>query len=234
MGELIPVDYNHDDVAMRGFLALPEGPGPHPAMMVYYSALGLDDLVRNRTREFADMGYVAFATDMYGDQENPFFALQGNPEMFRNRVLTSYNLLCERPEVDNARIGAIGYCFGGQCVLELARSGADVRAVVSFHGLLKTGLLAKPGAVKGKVLVLTGALDPYAPIDDVAAFQQEMTEAGADWHLTVYGNGKHAFTEHNILERVDPSMVQMDGLAYDPLLDKLSWSQAMAFIEALV
>ncbi|EHJ62624.1 dienelactone hydrolase family protein [Novosphingobium pentaromativorans] len=234
MRELTPIDYQHDGVTMHGLLALPDGPGPHPAIMVMYSALGMDDLVRNRTREFADMGYVALATDIYGDQDDPFFTLQGNPQLLRDRVLAGYHVLCHMSEVDKNRIAAIGYCFGGQCVLELARSGADVRAVVSFHGLLKTGLPARPGAVKAGILVLTGALDPYAPLSDVAIFQQEMIDAKADWHLTVYGNGKHAFTERDIMERADPSKVQMDGLAYDPLLDKLSWSQALAFIDALI
>jgi dienelactone hydrolase len=114
-------------------------------------------------------------------------------------------------------------------VLELARSGADVKAVVSFHGLLRARIPAQPGMVKAKVLALTGAKDPYAPPADLDVFQKEMTAAGVDWQLTLYGQGWHAFTDPDAAE-----MVTVPGVKHDPLLEKLSWAQGMAFIDSQV
>ena len=238
MSDLHSIEYGHDGVALRGELATPTGPGPHPAVLVMHDARGLGALVRRRARDLAAAGYVALATDMYGGGkrfENAleagelFAALQKEPERLRDRVLASFEALKVQPQVDGRRIGAIGFCFGGQCVLELARSGADAAAVVSFHGLLTTRFPAKRGAVKAKVLALTGAHDPYAPLEDVEAFRKEMAAAGADWHLTIYGEGWHAFTDPSAAE-----MTNVPGVRHDPLLETLSWVQATAFLDALV
>jgi dienelactone hydrolase len=227
-------DYEHDGLLLKGQLAAPDGPGPHPAVLIMHDALGLGDLVCRRAAELAGAGYVALAADMYGLGKRPaeptehgvhFAALQAEPENLRARVLASYEALRSLPQVDPARISAIGYCFGGQCVLELARSGAEVASVVSFHGLLTTKLPAQPGQVKAKVLSITGALDPYAPVADVETFQKEMTDAGGDWQMTLYGLGWHAFTDPDVSPDIP-------GVRYDPLLDRLSWSQATAFLEA--
>lgn len=235
MGELRAMEYEHDGVVLRGELALPALPGPHPGVLVMHDAHGLNDLVRRRALAMAELGYAALATDMYGGgklftgqtEVGPSFqALQDDPRQLRGRVLAAFEALRARPEVDASRVGAIGFCFGGQCVLELARSGADARAVVSFHGLLHTAQPARAGEVKAKVLVLTGARDPYVPGEAVAALQREMSEAGADWQLTVYGDGWHAFTDPN------PKKAEVPGVRYDPLLDRLSWAQATAFLEA--
>ena len=237
MGELRTIEYEHDGVRLLGRLATPAGLGPHPAVMVMNDARGQGELVRKRALDLAEMGYIALATDMYGDgfyatdpQEGGklMVALEHAPETLRARVLRNYEVLKAQPGVDPGRIGAVGFCFGGQCVLELARSGAQVAAVASFHGLLTSAMPAKSGAVKAKVLVLTGALDPYAPLDHVAGFQQEMTAAGGDWHLTLYAKGFHAFT--------DPTAGQMSatlpGIQYDPLLARLSWAQATEMLDA--
>jgi dienelactone hydrolase len=122
-------------------------------------------------------------------------------------------------------MAAIGFCFGGQCVLELARTGADVKAVVSFHGLLGTQIPTPRGGVKAMVLAITGALDPFVPESDVQRFQEEMAAAEADWHLTIYGQGWHAFTDPDVSTHHD-----IPGVRYDPALDHLSWSQATAFL----
>lgn len=228
--------YDHAGTALTGRIARPDGPGPHPAVLVMHSALGPDPQCERRAAELAAAGYVALASDMYGqgamraelDHGAAFMALQGDPAALRARVVAAFDALRALPEVDPSRIVAIGYCFGGQCVLELARSGADVAAVVSFHGLLKTASPAAAGAVTARVLVLTGAKDPYAPLDDVAAFQAEMEAAGAEWHVTVYGRGEHAFTAPDIARHDVP------GTRYDPLLDRLSWAQATAFIDAAI
>jgi dienelactone hydrolase len=228
-------EYEHDGVTLKGELALPAGPGPHPAVLVMHHAIGLGSNEMRRARMLADAGYVALATDMYGigTREVPqseyaplFMALQEDPAKLRARVLAGYEALRARPEVDPGRIGAIGFCFGGQCVLELARSGAEAAAVVSFHGILTARNPARPGTVKARVLAIAGALDPYAPPADVEAFQKEMTAAGVDWHLTVYGQGMHAFTDPSVEDHGVP------GVRYDALLDRLSWSQATAFLDA--
>jgi dienelactone hydrolase len=236
MTELRTIDYAHGDDALQGQLAVPTGPGPHPAVLVMHDARGLGELVRARARKLAELGYVALATDMYGAAGNDkdvresgelMLALHKEPERLRGRVLAGFEALRARPEVAAGRIGALGYCFGGQCVLELARSGADVKSVVSFHGLLTSEFPAKPGAVKAKVLVLTGAHDPYAPPEHVDGFRKEMTAAGADWQITIYGEGYHAFTDPNAGE-----LTHIPGLRYDPLLDKLSWTSALAMLDA--
>jgi dienelactone hydrolase len=236
MGGLSTFDYAHEGVALRGQLATPTGSGPHPAVLVMHDAHGLGAVVRERAERLAAAGYVALATDMYGDGRlftnesagAPFMELQENPTLLRGRILAALEALKALPQVDKSRIGAIGFCFGGQCVLELARSGADVKAVVSFHGLLKTRQPAQAGAVKAKVLVLTGAKDPYAPLEDVAAFEGEMIAAGADWQVTTYGEAWHAFTDPKAETKNVP------GVRYDPLVDKLSWAQTTAYLAALV
>jgi dienelactone hydrolase len=229
-------DYRHDDVQLTGWLAQPSGPGPHPAVMVMHSALGISDVVRGKADELAAMGYVALATDMYGsapDDGDPkaygalFKALIDDPDLLRARIRSAFDAIRSLPGVDAGRIAAIGYCFGGQCVLELARSGAAVRSVVSFHGLLTSAQPAERGAVQAKVLAITGALDPYAPAEHVQAFQKEMTEAGVDWQVTVYGTGWHAFTDPVVGRRED-----LPGLRYDAMLDRLSWAQATEFLSA--
>jgi dienelactone hydrolase len=227
--------YGHGGVTLTGQLARPSGSGPHPAVLVMHSALGLDDHMCRRASDLAALGYVALATDMYGigrkslsrAETGPLLGpLLDHPDLLRSRVVAGLDAVRALPDVDSSRVGAIGFCFGGQCVLELARSGADVRSVVSFHGLLKTAMPAPSGTLTAKVLVITGAKDPYAPAEDIAAFEDEMTAAGADWQMTVYGAGFHAFSVPNISESRIP------GTAYDPVLDSLSWAQATAFLAA--
>jgi dienelactone hydrolase len=238
MSDLRNIEYTHGGVTLRGVLALPSGPGRHPGLLVMHDARGLGPLVRRRCLELAAAGYVAFGSDMYGGGRRfedaravgPLFQeLQDNPQGLRDRVLAGFDVLRSEAKTDTSRTGALGFCFGGQCVLELARSGVEVRAVVSFHGLLRTKLPAQPGAVKAKVLVLTGMKDPYAPIADVEVFQNEMTSAGVDWHLTTYGSGWHAFTDPDAGE-----MANVPGVKYDALLEKLSWVQSSAFLDTLV
>lgn len=238
MSDLRTIEYEHDGVTLRGELAVPSGGGPHPGMLVMHDAHGIGSLVRRRTLELAARGYVAFAPDMHGggrrfenarDAGVLLKALYEKPQRLRDRVLAGFEVLKGQSQTDAHRIAALGFCFGGQCVLELARSGADVKAVVSFHGLLKTPMPAEPDVVKAKVLALTGKRDPYAPPADVEAFQKEMETAQVDYHLTVYGQGYHAFSEPEAVQ-----MTNIPGLRYDPVLAQLSWSQATAFVDAAV
>ena len=235
MPETQELTYRHGDTTLTGQIARPVGDGPHPAVLVMHSALGLDDHMCRRAGGVADLGYIALATDMYGvggmtltrgEQGRHFMRLQKHPDLMRARVLAGFEAVRALPDVDGDRVSAIGFCFGGQCVLELARSGAPARSVVSFHGVLTTAQPAQPGAVSARILCITGAKDPYAPAADVASLQQEMTAAAADWQVTMYGAGFHAFTFPDIGEQNIP------GVAYDPLLDRLSWAQATEFLAA--
>jgi dienelactone hydrolase len=236
MSELERYDYTHDGVTLQGRLARPKAGGKRPAVLVFHHALGQCRHDLERAGHLAEAGYVALACDMYGfglrqatqEEFAPIFqAMQDDPDLLRARIMAAYEALARLPEVDPAQISAIGFCFGGQCVLELARSGADVRGVVSFHGLLTTKRPAPRGGIKAKVLAITGALDPYAPLEHVQAFQQEMAATEADWHLTIYGQGWHAFTDPDV-ERIH----KVPGVVYDERLDKLSWAQATAFLAA--
>jgi len=206
-------------------------------VLLYRDALALNSVCHRRARDLVAAGYVAIIADMYGtgpgepsvdDTTRSFLDLQGKPETLRGRVVALFEAAKGVAGVDSKRIAAFGYCFGGQCVLELARSGADARAVVSFHGLLTTQLPAAKGAVKGKVLAICGFLDPHCPPEGTAALQQEMAAADADWHVTVYGNGMHAFTDPEVATRIT-----LPGLKYDPFLDDASWSQANVALKAV-
>jgi dienelactone hydrolase len=227
MSELRPVICNHEGVGLQGLVAEPSTTGPHPAVLVMHTALGLGKQMRHQVLTLAKMGYIAVATDMYGGgacYTNPaeagsaFSSLRNNPQLLRARTVAWHALVSGMANVDPKRIGAIGYCFGGHCVLELARSGADVKAVVSFHGLLETSMPAQRGAIKGIVSVYTGAKDPYAPEEHVQAFRHEMTAAEAQWQVTVFGDAEHGFTDP------DASKMKRPGIAYHGLADRMSWA----------
>lgn len=236
---LEPLTLVHDDVELIGEIAIPAGTGPHPAVMVMHNALGMDDFIRDRVRRLARLGYVAIATDMYGQGRDGFrddpqaggslmMALVNKPEHLRARVVAWYEKLKSHPQVDAARIAAIGFCFGGQCVLELARSGVDAKAIVSYHGLLTTALPAQPGAVQAHVTVYTGAKDPYVPAADVAALRHELNEAGAHFQITEFSDAYHAFTDPRSAGLGRP------GIGYDKIADAVSWAGTLALFETLV
>ena len=236
MSSLEMLEYCHGGITFQGRLAKPAETGLRPAVLVAHHGPGQSQFDFDRSALLADAGYYALAIDMYGFGMSPsskdaFIPLYQEmidvADLIRNRMRAAYDALRSVKGVDPDRISAIGFCFGGQCALELARSGADLTAAVSFHGVLSTKLPAKKGSVRAKLLVMTGALDPWAPANEVADFQQEMTEAEADWHLTVYGKGEHGFT-NPLVEREHA----LPGIRYDAMLDRLSWQQAMAFLKA--
>lgn len=228
----------HRGAQLEGQIVVPAGPGPHPGVLVMSNARGLGPHMIEVATRLAQCGYVAIATDMYGnggyfpnDDESAGKAvapLWADPELLRSRVVSWYDCIKSRLEVDPNRIVAAGYCLGGQCVLELARSGADVKAVASFHGILKTFSAAKQGAVKAFVSVYTGALDPYAPLDDVQAFRAEMVASGARWQITEFGGVRHSFTDYR--QAFDLS----SGMAYDPLAENESWAGMLATFKAVL
>ena len=232
--DLQPFPLNHGEVGLTALVARPDGPGPFPAVLVMHSALGIHHQVQDTARRLAELGYLAVATDMYGPSayqggaDGPglaYAAFAENPQLLRERTVAWFEAVRARPDVDPARIAAIGYCFGGHCVLELARSGADVRAVCSYHGILTTHAPAQPGAVKAHVAAFCGAKDPYAPMVDITALRKELEAAGASWQLGVYGDAEHGFTDP------DAARLNRPGITYDAYADKASWAATLAILD---
>src|SRR5437773_6347278 len=222
------IDYAADGAILRGHLAFDEGAGRRPGVLVFHEGLGLGDFAVEKARQLASLGYVALAADMFGErlqarnlQEVAMLVggLRAEPERLRARGMAALVTLAALPQVDRGRTAAIGFCFGGSVVLELARSGADLRAVVSFHGVLATKLPAAEGQVKASILVLTGAEDPLAPPDQVVAFEDEMRAAKVgDWQVDSYGNTLHGFAN----PAADGSM--MRTALYHAQSDRRSWA----------
>lgn len=223
------VDYRADGTQLRGYLAFDEAvSGQRPGVLVFHEGAGLGEFAMARARRLAELGYVAFAADMFGDRRQArnlqdvaklVGDLRGDPEALRGRGRAALSTLAQLPQVDASRMAAIGFCFGGSVVLELAREGADLKAVVSFHGVLTTRMPAVPSQVKASVLVLTGADDPLAPPEQVAAFEAEMRASDVpDWQLISYGNTLHGFTN----PAADGSMLRT--ALYSAQADRRSWA----------
>ena len=227
------IEYDIDGKTFEGVLALDSAQaGERPAVLVAHAWAGRSEFEIDKARALAGLGYAGFAIDLYGKgvlgsstEENqalmtPFVE---DRAMLQSRLLHIVDLLKNQPEADAGKIGAIGFCFGGLCVLDIARAGGDVKGVASFHGLLGAPGAAA-GPVNASVLALHGWDDPMAPPADVEAFGREMTEAGADWQLHAYGKTMHAFT--------NPAANDPDfGTVYDARADKRSWGAMAAFLE---
>ncbi len=231
------VTYEHDGVALEGYLAWDDAlAGPRPGVLVVHQWLGLGDNERRRADLLAELGYVALAADVYGRGVRPRDTAEareqagkyyGDRPLFRGRLAAGLAELKRQPLVDAARTAAVGYCFGGGGVLELARSGADLAGVVSFHGSLDTTLPAAAGGVRAKVLVCHGAVDPYVKPEAVQGFLAEMEAAGVDYQLVMYAGAVHAFTQRDAGD--DPSR----GAAYDAEADRRSWRAMRVFFEEI-
>ncbi len=232
------LDYICDDVNLRGYLAWNERTEKQPGVLVFHEGLGLGEFAMARARRLADLGYVALAADMFGDRRQAnnlqevatlVGGLRAEPEKLRGRGRAALSTLAALPQVDAGRIAAIGFCFGGSVVLELAREGADLKAVVSFHGVLSTKMPAESGRVKASVLVLTGAEDPLAPPDQVAAFEDEMRRAAVrDWQVVSYGNTLHGFAN----PAADGSM--MRTALYSEQADRRSWASMRSLFDEVL
>ncbi len=230
-----PVTLDHAGTRLTGELHCADDMRDRPGILVMHSGLGLRR-ERAIAGDLAKLGYAALATDMFGCAPNAdietagacFAELLGQPELLRARIVAWFDTFAALPEVDTDRIAAIGYCFGGLCVLELARSGADVRAVSSFHGLLTTHAPAAAGAIKGEVAAWCGGRDPYAPREQIEAFRAEMAAAGASCQITVFEQAQHSFTDPHA------DALGRPGIAYDALADRVSWAGTLALLEAVV
>ncbi len=236
MGELLPIVTEHEGVTLRGYVARPAGEGPFPAVLVMHSALGIRHMTHDIAGKLAALGYLAVATDMYGkdaDISEPmkagahYAALFQTPDVLRARTAHWFDVVAALSDAKPARVAAIGYCFGGKCVLELARSGCDVKAVVSFHGLLTTHAPAQPGDIKGEVAIWCGARDPFGPAEETQGFRAEMEAAGANWQITEWGKVAHGFTDPN-------AEGGMPGIEYDLIADKVSWAGTLALLEVVL
>lgn len=227
------VEYRQGNTVLEGYLAYDDALSTkRPGVLVVHEWTGLGDYVKRRAEQLAQLGYVAFAADIYGKgirPSNPTDAAaqakiyRSDRQLMRDRAKAGLSVLQANPLTDPTRIAAIGYCFGGGTVLELARSGASVAGVVSFHGNLDTPNVADAANIKGRVLVLHGASDPYVPAEQVDAFEAEMTNANVDWQLVSYGGVVHSFT--NPEAGTDKSK----GAAYDQQADQRSWAAMKQF-----
>jgi dienelactone hydrolase len=231
------VSYSADGITMKGYLAYDDKfKGKRPSVLVVHEWWGHNEYARKRARMLAEMGYTALAVDMYGDGKQASHpddagkfatAVHANMSGARARFEAGMNLLKKNKTVDAKKMAAIGYCFGGGVVLEMARMGEPLAAVASFHGHLGTDMPATAGKIKARVAVFTGAADPMAPADQVDAFKKEMDAAKVDYKLVSYPNVKHSFTNPDADEYGKKFNLP---LAYDAEADKDSWKQTEAFL----
>lgn len=234
------VTYHSGDTALKGYLAYDDQVrGKRPGVLIVHEWWGHNDYVRKRARMLAALGYTALALDMYGDGKQANhpddagkFAteVRSNMPEAEQRFRAALALLRIHPTVDATKVAAIGYCFGGGIVLEMARRGVDLAGVVSFHGSLGTASPAKKGEVKAKVLVLNGADDPFTKPEQIAAFKKEMEDAGVDYRFINYPGAKHAFTNPDA-DRLGKEFGM--PLAYNAEADKQSWAEMQDFFKKL-
>lgn len=229
-----PAEYEHAGQRLVGQMALPPGADRAPAVLVMHEGRGIGGASLERINRLSALGYVAFACDMFGDGRRyapadagePLNALLNDSAKLRDRAMAAVDMLKARPEVDASRVAAIGFCFGGKCVLELARAGADLRLFISYHGILTTDQPAATGAVKGKVVAFCGDDDPFAPICHIDAWRDEMIAVQAQWQLVLFGGTRHSFTDPEA-----GAMADVPGVEYSPSADRQSWSTTLALLE---
>ena len=227
------VEYKQGDTTLEGFVAYDDAiQGKRPGVLVVHQWMGLTDYEKKRAEMLAQLGYVAFCADIYGKGVRPQNTAEAGAQagkyksdrqLLRARVNAGLDALRQQPLVDSKHIAAIGYCFGGTTVLELARSGADVAGVVSFHGGLDAPNPDDGKNIKCKVLVCHGADDPFSSPQDIAALENEMRKGGVDWQLIKYGGAVHSFTQP--MAGNDNSK----GAAYNEKADKRSWEALKQF-----
>jgi len=226
-------DYNHEDQPLTGMFAWDDTSSEkRPGILVIHGGAGLDDHAKEQARRFANLGYVAFACDMYGNGVagnrervmSRIMELRGDTAKLCGRASAGIEVLRQHSQVDD-RVAAVGFCFGGMAVLELARSGLNLMGAVSVHGTLDSPRKYQSNSIRAKILVCHGALDPHVPMEQVNAFVEEMKLACADWQLIMYGEAMHGFTHQG-----GP---QMPGVAYHALSDARSAKAIQNFFAEL-
>ncbi len=226
------IEYKQGDTTLEGYLAYDDSfSGKRPGVLIVHQWMGLTDYEENRAVMLANLGYVAFCADIYGKGIRPQSIKEAGAEatkyktdraLLRLRVNAGLDELKKSDLVDTNRVAAIGYCFGGTTVIELARSGAELNGIVSFHGGLDSPTPANGKNIKCKVLVCHGADDPFEKPEDLAAFEKEMRDANVDWRLIKYGGAVHSFTQP--MANDNPP-----GAKYNERADKRSWADMKSF-----
>ena len=231
------VEYRQGDTVLEGWVAWDDAvAGQRPGVLVLHQWKGLTDYEQKRAVMLAKLGYVALAADLYGKGVRPTDnqaagaesgKLRADRPLLRERAQAGLEALKKQPLTDPRRVAAIGYCFGGTAVIELARNGAELAGVVSFHGGLDSPTPADGKNIRCKVLALHGADDPFVSAKDLAAFEEEMRGAGVDWQLIKYGGAVHSFTDENA------DRLKMRGVAYNATTDRRSWEHLKLFFAEL-
>lgn len=229
------LEYREGQTPLKGFVAWDgNAQGKRPGILVVHEWWGHNAHARNQAKRLAEAGYVGFALDMFGDgkvtshpDSAQAFVAEAlkDPARLAARFTAALEQLKQDPHVDSTRVAAIGYCFGGAVVLNMARSGAPLTAVASFHGAIPPEAPIAPGTVKAQVLILTGGADPMVPAAQVEAFRKAMEASGATVRVVTYPNAKHSFTNPNA------DKVGMDGLAYNAEADQQSWAELLKLLQ---
>ena len=229
MSPLQPLDYLDGETALTAQVARPAG-APRAAILVFPTIMNSTPAVENKALMLAEAGYLALIADLYGKAPASFddaralaAAIRPDPLVYRRRLRAALKALATLPEAQGLPFAAIGFCMGGQAALELARDGAPLEAVVSFHGLLDTGLPAEPGAITARILVCHGDADPMVPRSQVLAFWEEMDATQANWHFHSYSGVKHGFT--------NPAPTENPATAYDASADLQSWAAMLELFD---
>jgi dienelactone hydrolase len=232
MPELEPVAYHAGGQALTGYLADGSAGRRAPGILVAHEGGGLTAHTKERALRLAGLGYVAFALDMYGEEDPPLerakemgLALRNDVGTLRERVGAALAVLRASARVDDARLAAIGFCMGGAAMIELARIGAPLKGIVGFHSGFLAGTASENRAISGKLLLCHGADDPVVTRDKRDAFLAEMDEAGVDWQLHLYGGVGHSFTNPHI------DAWNLPGFAYHPVADVRSWQAMLNFLD---
>ena len=230
------VEYKQDGTVCKGYLAYDDTiRGKRPGVLVVHEYWGLNDFTRKKTEQLAGLGYVAFAADIYGQglvTTDPKEAgrlageLRGNLPLLRARAQAALKVLSETPVADPQRLVAIGFCFGGTTVLELAYAGADLKGVVSFHGGLTSPQPEELKSIKAAILVLHGADDPHVKAEAITAFQEAMRQGGIDWQMVFFGGAVHAYMNPAANDRAA-------GVAYDARAARRSWQYMQDFFKEI-
>lgn len=234
------VNYSGDGITMKGYIAYDNAiKGKRPGVLVVHEWWGHNAYARKRARMLASLGYTAMAVDMYGDgktadhpKEAGEFAgmVRANMDGATKRFEAARATLASHPTVNPDKLAAIGYCFGGGIVLEMARRGVDLKGVASFHGSLGTKEPARPGSIKARILVMNGEADPFTKPETIAAFKQEMKDAGAQYEFVNYPGAMHAFTNPDATALGKKFNIP---LAYNKSADRKSWKKMKAFLKSI-
>jgi dienelactone hydrolase len=231
------ISYQHGDVQLEGYLAWDDSiTGKRPGVLVIHEWWGLNDYARDRSRQLAQLGYVAFAADMYGkekvtghpDQAGAWMKqVQANVSQWQARAIKGLAVLRSQDQVDPSNMAAIGYCFGGATVIQLAYSGEEIKGVVSFHGALPLPTGEQAARVKTRMLIAHGNADPFLKEDHIRKFRNALDKANVDWQMVLYAGARHSFT--------DPGADAhgMDALKYDQDADKRSWKHMQLFFDEI-